>query len=72
MAASVKLAATQCPTAKVVLSGFSQGAQVTHKAAALLPSSLYKLVGAIVLFGDPDNGKLVHHAVTLVHLKGWD
>jgi cutinase len=51
MAASVKLAKKQCPSSKVVLSGFSQGAQVTHKAAKLLDQSLYGVVGAIVLFG---------------------
>ena len=59
MAASVKLASTQCPTSKIVLSGFSQGAQVAHKAAKLLDASLHKFVGAIVLFGDPKNGELL-------------
>jgi cutinase len=42
---------------EVVLSGFSQGAQVTHKAAKQLSTSQYKFVGAIVLFGDPNNGE---------------
>jgi cutinase len=57
MAASVKLAAKQCPGSKVVMSGFSQGAQVTHKAAELLDQSLYSVVGAIVLFGKSDCGR---------------
>ncbi|KAH8155087.1 uncharacterized protein LAJ45_00096 [Morchella importuna] len=56
MAASVAKAATQCPGSKIVLSGFSQGAQVVHKAAKRIPSALYANVGAIVLFGDPNNG----------------
>ncbi|KAF8540933.1 cutinase, partial [Trichophaea hybrida] len=56
MAASVNLVSTQCPTSKVVLSGFSQGAQVMHKAAKLLEKEMYKFVGAIVVFGDPYNG----------------
>ncbi|KAI5805042.1 cutinase-domain-containing protein [Geopyxis carbonaria] len=55
MAASVKLVATQCPNSKI-WSTYSQGAQVTHKAAKLIPTNLYGLVGAIVLFGDPNNG----------------
>ncbi|RPB06008.1 cutinase-domain-containing protein [Choiromyces venosus 120613-1] len=56
MANSVQRAATQCPTSKIVLSGFSQGAQVTHKAAKLISTALYPKVAAIVLFGDPKNG----------------
>ncbi|KAH0612086.1 uncharacterized protein H6S33_010138 [Morchella sextelata] len=56
MAEMVTLASTQCPGSKVVLSGFSQGAQVTHKAGKLIPANLYSTVAAIVLFGDPDNG----------------
>ncbi|KAL7274067.1 hypothetical protein RUND412_003051 [Rhizina undulata] len=56
MAGLVAQAASQCPSAKIVLSGFSQGAQVAHKAAAKISSSLYSKVAAIVLFGDPDNG----------------
>jgi len=58
MAASAKRAAVQCPDSKIVLSGFSQGAQVTHKAAKLLSPSLHSRIGAIVLFGDPNKGKL--------------
>ena len=55
MADSVRLAAVQCPGSRIVLSGFSQGAQVTHKAAQMIPE-LHAKVGAIVLFGDPNNG----------------
>ncbi|TGZ80869.1 cutinase-domain-containing protein [Ascodesmis nigricans] len=56
MAASVARAISQCPSSKIVLSGFSQGAQVTHKAAARMPTAHRSYVGAIVLFGDPNNG----------------
>ncbi|KAI5820869.1 cutinase [Pyronema omphalodes] len=56
MAKSVDRAVRQCPQSKIVLSGFSQGAQVTHKAASKIDPKLYKFIGAIVLFGDPFNG----------------
>lgn len=56
MANSVKRASLQCPGSRIVLSGYSQGAQVAHKAAQQIPTELYHFVGAIVLFGDPKNG----------------
>ena len=48
----------QCPNTKVVLSGYSQGATVTHYAVASagLPVSD---VAAVVLYGDP--GKYSAH-----------
>jgi cutinase len=46
----------QCPGSRIEISGFSQGAQVTHKAAKLLSPSLHSRIHAIVLFGDPNNG----------------
>lgn len=61
MATSVRRVASQCGTSsKVVLSGFSQGAQVVHKAAKQLETSYHKYVGAIVLFGDPNNGEFTY------------
>lgn len=65
MAANTRKAAEQCPEAKVVLSGFSQGAQVVHKAAKLLEKKYWENVGAIVLFGDPKNGELILREVAL-------
>ncbi|RPB01737.1 cutinase [Choiromyces venosus 120613-1] len=56
MADMVPRAATQCPNAKIVLSGYSQGAQVTHLPADLIPTNLYARVAAIILFEDPYNG----------------
>lgn len=41
----------------VVMSGYSQGAQVTHKAAAQVSDKTR--VVAIVLFGDPQNGQAI-------------
>ncbi|KAI5858159.1 cutinase [Tricharina praecox] len=55
MAQYAQTAITNCPDTKLVLSGYSQGAQVTRKAAAQLGTAEAKVV-AIVLFGDPNNG----------------
>ncbi|KAL7272338.1 hypothetical protein RUND412_004858 [Rhizina undulata] len=57
MAALVTNASTTCPDSKIILSGYSQGAQVTHLAADQISTSLYSLIKGIVLFGDPDDGK---------------
>ena len=53
MVALTQKAALQCPSARIVWGGYSQGAQVTHKAAAKLATSLYSKIAGIVLFGDP-------------------
>lgn len=44
---------SQCPDTQVVMSGYSQGAQVTHLAAADLPAATMEKVSAVVTFGDP-------------------
>ncbi|KAF9014219.1 cutinase [Cyathus striatus] len=54
MANSVTNIATQCPNAKIVMSGYSQGAQVTHIAATKLSTTIQNRVNAVVTFGDPD------------------
>lgn len=56
MAAQVARAISQCPTTKIILVGYSQGAQVTHLAGDLIPSSQYSKVAGILLFGDPNKG----------------
>ncbi|KAI5850745.1 cutinase [Tricharina praecox] len=56
MVALTQKAATQCPSAQIIWGGYSQGAQVTHKAAAKLPTALYSKIAGIVLFGDPYDG----------------
>lgn len=50
----------KCPKTKVIMGGWSQGAQVVHKAAELVDQakdgkgvSLMKSVAAVVTFGDP-------------------
>lgn len=52
-ASLVTQAFSQCPDTQVVMSGYSQGAQVTHLAAADLPAATMEKVSAVVTFGDP-------------------
>ncbi|GLB42494.1 putative catalyzes the hydrolysis of cutin, a polyester that forms the structure of plant cuticle [Lyophyllum shimeji] len=57
MGNSVTSKANSCPNTKIVISGYSQGAQVTHLAAGMLSSAIQNRVNAAVVFGDPDNGQ---------------
>lgn len=59
MASLVEQALTQCPDTKVVMSGYSQGGQLVHNAAAMLSATVSAEVSAVVIFGDPDNGEAV-------------
>ncbi|KAI1005180.1 hypothetical protein K3495_g3039 [Podosphaera aphanis] len=56
MANLVRLTTEICPTTSLILSGYSQGAQVVHKAADTLTPDLASKITAVVLFGDPMNG----------------
>ncbi|KAI4177900.1 MAG: hypothetical protein LQ348_005739 [Seirophora lacunosa] len=56
MTSLAKQALQQCPSTKIVLSGYSQGGFVVHRAAASLGSSP---PAAAVIFGDPQNGQAV-------------
>ena len=44
-----------CPRTRVVLSGYSQGAQVVHNSVNRLPTSTIAQISSVVLFGDPDS-----------------
>ncbi|KAK6435490.1 hypothetical protein LTR95_008322 [Oleoguttula sp. CCFEE 5521] len=59
MAALAAQAQKQCPKTKLNLSGYSQGAQLVHNAAAMLSNSTTKFVSSVVVFGDPDDGQPV-------------
>ncbi|PQE15609.1 cutinase protein [Rutstroemia sp. NJR-2017a BBW] len=59
MANMVTSTLSSCPNTKVVMSGYSQGGQVVHKAAKLLPAETTAKVSSAVIFGDPDNGQAV-------------
>ncbi|KAK8051711.1 carbohydrate esterase family 5 protein [Apiospora rasikravindrae] len=53
MANLVSRAFKQCPSSKIVMSGYSQGGQLVHNAAKLLPASTMAAVSSVVIFGDP-------------------
>jgi len=48
-----------CPSTPLLLSGYSQGAQVVHLAAASLPANTTAKISSVVLFGDPKNGTAI-------------
>ncbi|KAK3933611.1 cutinase [Diplogelasinospora grovesii] len=54
MAADVTQALSACPSTKLVMSGYSQGGQIVHNAAKLLPAATMAKVSSVVIFGDPD------------------
>lgn len=49
--------ATRCPNTKIVLAGYSQGAQLVHNAAGRTSSANAAKVAAVVVFGDPKRGQ---------------
>jgi len=53
MATLVTQKANACPNTKIFMSGYSQGAQVTHLAARQLPQSILDRVTGVITFGDP-------------------
>lgn len=59
MAAIVAATREACPDAKVVLAGYSQGAQVVRRACGSLGDDVAGQLSSVVLFGDPGNGTAV-------------
>lgn len=59
MAKEIQQAYSKCPSTKLVASGYSQGGQIVHNAAALLPAAVGKWISSVVIFGDPDNGAAI-------------
>lgn len=53
MAQLVQQATSQCPNSKVIMSGYSQGGQLVHNAASMLPADVVSKVAGAVIFGDP-------------------
>lgn len=53
LVAAVQSRVQRCPSQKLVLAGYSQGAQVVHRAIQAHLKPLANQVGAVVLFGDP-------------------
>jgi cutinase len=58
MASDVTTALKNCPSTKVVVSGYSQGGLVVHNAFSS-NGITSKQVAAAVIFGDPFNGQAV-------------
>ncbi|KAK1974279.1 cutinase [Colletotrichum cereale] len=59
MANLVAQAVTQCPSTKIVLSGYSQGGQLVHNAAKKLTAAQVARISAVLIFGDPMDGQPV-------------
>ncbi|KAK7423040.1 hypothetical protein QQX98_001330 [Neonectria punicea] len=55
MTAFIDQAITSCPSTKLVMSGYSQGALVVRSTADSLPAETMSKVNSIVTFGDPRN-----------------
>ncbi|CAN8105410.1 unnamed protein product [Discula destructiva] len=66
MANLTALASTQCPDTKLVLSGYSQGAQLVHNAADLISSEVTDFVAAVLIYGDPYYGESVGNISSLI------
>ncbi|KAF1364197.1 cutinase-domain-containing protein [Lizonia empirigonia] len=49
--------ATRCPSTKIVLAGYSQGAQLVHNAAVRTSAANAARISAVVVFGDPKRGQ---------------
>lgn len=52
-AIQIQQAHAKCPNTKLVASGYSQGGQIVHNAAALLPAAVGSWISSVVIFGDP-------------------
>ncbi|KAI0136835.1 cutinase [Xylariales sp. AK1849] len=59
MAQLVQQAMASCPATAVIMAGYSQGGQLVHNAAQMLPAATASKVAGAVIFGDPDNGQAV-------------
>lgn len=53
MANLTQKAITACPNSKVIMSGYSQGAQLVHNGAGQLPANITSKVAGVIMFGDP-------------------
>ncbi|KAI1121874.1 cutinase-domain-containing protein [Nemania abortiva] len=55
--------ATSCPHSKIVVSGYSQGAAIVHRAIEALPPEIQARIAGVVTFGDTqtlqDGGRIV-------------
>jgi cutinase len=68
MASLVQQAISQCPSTKIVVSGYSQGGMVVHNAFSSQGLTA-KQVAAAVQFGDPMNGMSIGDLASSVVLE---
>ncbi|KAK2011802.1 cutinase [Colletotrichum eremochloae] len=59
MATLTEKAITNCPNSSIIISGYSQGGQLAHNAAAMMSQATVASVAGAVIFGDPLNGQPV-------------
>ncbi|TDZ15104.1 Cutinase [Colletotrichum sidae] len=59
MAQLTQQALANCPGSSVIMSGYSQGGQLVHNGAAMMPAESVAKVAGVVIFGDPLNGQPV-------------
>lgn len=52
-ASQISAAMAACPDTKLIASGYSQGGQIVHNAAAQLPAATASWISKVVVFGDP-------------------
>lgn len=57
MANLISSTASRCPNTKIVIAGYSQGAQLVHNAAVRTSAANAARVAAVVVFGDPKRGQ---------------
>ncbi|PWW71860.1 Carbohydrate Esterase Family 5 protein, partial [Tuber magnatum] len=69
MVMMVMLAVEQCPRSKIVLAGFSQGAQILRKAVKRIPASVTENIVAVVSFSDYKEGQLLNGVLKDRHLS---
>lgn len=60
MAQQIQAAKEQCPSTKLIASGYSQGCQIVHRAIAQLDASTASWISSVLLFGDPFNGQALN------------
>jgi cutinase len=73
----INQAVTKCPSTKIVVSGYSQGAQLVHTATQRLSATAAGRVTAVVTFGDADRdetfGVVAASKVLIIcHTGEWD
>jgi len=59
MAKALQEKAAQCPQTKIIASGYSQGAQVTHQAIKAVNEEVRRHIALVVVFGDPMKGTAI-------------